>query len=206
MIGLRVGYDRLKRCGLYWGLDALYAHGTLRGHTGAHHKLHSHLTDSSIEGRIGFTFQQKEFWQCALTPYIGLGYFTENNKFVRPSPVSARFKTYFPYASVGFITWMHIWECIEMGVNFKAKIPLEPKCRVTGDSEHKRVTQKISERMHYRVEVPLTYRIACDGHTAISLIPFYEYRKYDHFPNFPFNFIKTTFNNAGLTLEFLYRI
>lgn len=206
LFGVRLGYDRLKRFGFYWGIDGLIAHGRLKGHAGSGHKLHSRLTDSSVEGRLGFTFQQKTGWQCALTPYAGVGYFNETNKFKHPSPVTAHFKTYFPYAAVGFLSWMHPCDRVELGLNFKAKIPFEPKCRVTNDPEHKRVTQRIDERMHYRVELPLTYRLSCDGHTGVSLIPFYEYRKYDHYPNFPFNFIKTIYNNYGLTLEFVYRI
>lgn len=215
MIGIRIGYDRLKRYGWYIGADALYAKGTLKGHTGNREHLRSYITDLFVEGRVGYTFQQKCSAQLAFTPYVGGGYFIERNNFVHPSPLTPHYKKRFSYVAGGFLLWVHPYDQWEIGLNFKAKYPVEPRCRINNiknssaeneSSETKTVTQKIDPRWHYRIDFPITYRLNCRGSIALSLIPFYEYREYGFHFNYPFNFMKTQFYNKGLTLEFLYRI
>lgn len=203
--GLEGGYDRLKRYGWYWGAQADYLEGNLRGHSRFAGKLRSRFLTSFIEGRFGYTFQQKENWQLAFTPFLGVGYNLEKNRFLHPSPLKVRFKTDFAYATVGFLSWIHIAERVELGANFKIRIPFEPKCRVTHDEENDPVTQKIGERLQYRLDLPITYRLDCGGRFAIILKPFYEYRHYGSRVNYPFDFFKTRYRFWGTSLELQYR-
>jgi hypothetical protein len=205
-LGVHIGYDRLKRFGLYWGADAIYAYGTLNGKTSAGSTLRSHLTDVNVEGRFGFTFQQKSCVKIGITPYLGTGYFIEQNKFIEPSPIPAHFRTRYIYASAGFLSQLHLFEHWQLGLNVKAKMPIAPKCKVTNDPQSAAVDQRVGERMQYRVDLPLTYKFLCKGDTAISLVPFYEYRNYGGHPNFPFNFLRTRYNVWGANLQFQYRL
>lgn len=207
MIGVRVGYDRLKRYGWYWGADALYTVGKLSGHGGEGHKIRSEVTDMSIEGRLGYTFQQKCGFQLAFTPYVGVGGFEQRNNFIHPSPLHVHFKTHYPCASAGFLSWAQLCGNFEGGLNFKVRLPFDPKCKVSNDDDHDPVSQVIKERLQYRVEVPVTYATCfCGNNVAMSLSPFYEYRCYGGHPNFPFDFIKTEYKLWGATLEFMYRL
>ncbi len=204
--GGRFSYDRFKRYALYWGAEFAGDYGTLHGHSGSGSALRSHLTDYSAEGRFGYTIQQKECSKISFTPFIGGGYFVEKNNFVNPTLIHAHFRTRYAYFTAGFFLWGLVCDQFELGLNLKAKYPYEPKCYVSHDADSEPVTQKIRTHTQYRVEVPLTYRITCDGQFALSMIPVYEYRNYGSHPNFPFDFFKTQFNCWGLTLEFLYRI
>ena len=191
---------------VYFGGDAVCAQGSLRGHSGLRDSLYSKLLDLSVEGRVGFTFQQESNFQASISPFVGLGYLTEINHFERSSPLHVHLRTYFSYIALGFLSWAHLSELFEVGINFKAKLPVEPKCRVSHDPDNSPLTQKVAQRWHYRVDLPLTYRLFCDGRMAVSAVPFFEYRDYGEHFNFPFNFIKTELSLFGLTLALQYRL
>ncbi len=205
-LGVRLGYDRLKRFGWYVGFDALYAYGKLQGHSASKSRLSSHLTDACIEGRFGYTIQQKENYQAAFTPFLGVGYAVDKNHFTSPSPIHLHFKTRFPYGTIGFLSWIHICEQLEAGLNFKIKIPYDTTCKVTHDKENDPVTQKVADRLHYRLDLPITYRISGCPHLALCAIPFFDARNYGSHPNYPFNYIKTNLTSWGLTFELQYRM
>lgn len=204
--GFYFSYDRLKRYGWYWGIEGNYAIGTLRGHAEESGKLSSKFTDAWAEGHFGYTFQQKECPYFSFTPYIGIGYLSEKNNFDRSSILPIHFNIYFPYASAGFLSWIQVWDDFELGLNFKAKFPYEPKCQVTNDPDNDSITQNIDPKFQYRIDLPLTYRFSCDDRMAITADPFFEYRHYGHNVNFPFDFIDTKMNFWGLIIEFVYRI
>ncbi len=208
LIGVRAGYDRLKRYGWYIGTDALYAYGTLDGHVGdeTKTKIRSHFTDITVEGRFGYTFQQKTCYKVALTPFIGIGYMREKNHFIKPSPIQPHYDTYFPYGTIGFLSRIYPWEQIEVGLNFKAKFPFEPHCRVSHDEEIDSFIQNVKEEILYRVDLPITYRFGCQGPFAIGVVPFYEYRHYGSHPNYPSDFFKTQFSIWGMTLALDYQM
>lgn len=205
LIGACIGFERLKRCGWYVGAEASYACGTLKGKTAKGKPLRSHYSESFVEGRLGFTVQQESKPQVGFTPFAGFGYFIEQNNFINPSPLSAHFKTRFTYVTAGILSQIHFWERLEVGANFQMKYPFAPKCRVSNDEDNDPNTQRIGERFFYRVELPVTYTLACMKSGAISAVPFYESRVYGRRPNFPFNFIKTKFESLGVIFKFLYR-
>lgn len=206
MYGGRFNYDRLKAFGVYWGAEASYAQGKMDGHTGTGRTLCSNLSEALLEARVGFTFQQCSGWQLSITPFIGAGYFNEQNNFKDPSPLSVHFETDFWYASAGFLAWSHPFQDVEVGLNFKVKYPYSPRCHVTNDPNNDPVNQIVGERFQYRLELPLTYRLTCNGDMTLNLAPFFDYRNYGGYPNFPFNFIHTSYKSWGATLQFQYRL
>lgn len=204
LFGLRAGYDRLKRYGWYWGLEGGCVTGSLRGHSGKGSPLHSDFTSSFIEGRFGYTFQQKACYQMAFTPFVGVGYALEQNHFKNPSPLPLHFRTYFPYGVWGFLSWMHLCGPWDIGLNFKMKMPFEPHCRVTHDPDNEPSTQMVGERLFYRVDLPITWHTPYCERLNMVVNPFWEYRHYGSRINYPFDFLKTEFTTWGLTLELQY--
>lgn len=204
LYGVRLGYDHIRRYKFYWGIDALWAKGILEGKTESDH-LKSRFTDINVEARIGYTFQSK-YWRClSCTPYIGGGYFLENNNYEHPSPLTVHFKNRFSYVPVGFLSQIFITPHWSIGVNFKVRYLLEGKQHVTHDPEHKKLTQNYEEKLQYRGELPVTYFRCWKKHSlAVSLVPFYEYRSYGHRANFPFDFLETNLKLYGAMLKFLY--
>lgn len=208
-LGVRFGYDRLKRYKWYLGVEANYANGLLKGYGFQGEDrvdLKARLITLAAEGRIGYTFQQKECWQFAFTPFVGGGYFTERTNFTSSSPLPVHFKIYYPYVTTGFLAWAQVCERGEVGFNLKARYPLTPKCRVSHDPEEEPVTQRVAERWQFRLEMPFTYRLTCDGQFCVGVNPFYEWRHYGSHPNYPFDFLKTRLRLWGIVLEFIYRM
>lgn len=211
--GVRIGYDRVKRYKLYWGIDALWAQGTLNGNRkretaqGSFQKDHlkSVFTDINAEGRIGYTFQSKH-WRCAsFTPYTGYGYFWENNCYKHPSPLHIHFKNNFSYIPAGFLSQIFITPCWSAGLNFKLRYILEGEQKTENDPEFGKLTQHYQEKLQYRTEIPVNYYFCWGNHPLeISLVPFFEYRPYGHRANFPFDFLEIKLKIYGATLKFHY--
>jgi hypothetical protein len=204
LYGVRCGYDHIHRYKFYWGVDALWAQGTLKGEN-QENDLKSKFTDINVEARVGYTFQSK-CWHCAsFTPYTGGGYFWENNYYQHPSPLPVHFKNRFSYIPIGFLSQIFITPNWSIGVNFKVRYLLEAKQYVTHDPDHEKITQSYEERLQYRAEMPVNYFFCWGKHSlAISLVPFYEYRPYGHRANFPFDFLETKLKLYGATFKLLY--
>lgn len=203
LVGVRLGYERLYRCKIYWAADFLYGYGELRGKSGDENKLKSRFTDLDIEGRLGYTFEQKEGWRCSFTPYSGYGYANEKNNFVSPSPLHVHFCLHYQYVPIGFLSSMQLCPQWTLGLNGKVKILLEAKNKVSNDPEFGESSMMVRNKLHYRVEIPLTY--SC-GQFSGSLIPFYEFRRYGGHPNFPFDFQETKARIYGATLKLIYTL
>lgn len=204
LYGVRIGYDHIHRDQFYWGIDALWAKGILEGENQGK-DLKSEFTDINVEARIGYTLQSK-CWRCAsFTPYIGGGYFWENNDYQRPSPLPVHFKNRFSYIPIGFLSRIFITPNWSIGANFKVRYLLEAEQYVTHDPEHENLKQNYEEKLQYRAEIPLVYFFCWGKHSlAVSLVPFYEYRSYGHRVNFPFDFLETKLKLYGATLKMLY--
>jgi hypothetical protein len=204
LYGVRIGYDHIYRYKLYGGIDFLWAKGTLEGKA-QENRLKSTFTDINTEVRVGYTFQSK-YWHCAsFTPYVGLGYFWEDNFYQHPSPLPVHFKNRFSYIPFGFLSQVFITPNWSIGTNFKVRYLFDATLFVSHDPEHENTTQHYEERLQYRVELPVTYFHCWKKHPlAVSLVPFYEYRPYGHRANFPFDFLETKLNLYGATLKFLY--
>lgn len=202
-VGLRASYDRIKRYGYYWGIEGFYAAGRLTGKSGRGVHLKSLMRDASVEGRIGYTFQQKCGHQFSFTPYIGYGYFWETNKFTHPSNLRIKARNTFDYIALGFLSNMKVCPQLSAGINFKTRFMFDAKCRITSDPEFDDMDQNIGNKNQYRVELPLTYQFCESELFDVALVPFYEFRHYGEHINFPFDFLETKFNIVGVNLRFL---
>lgn len=206
LVGVYASYDRVKRYNIYLGAEGSYARGPIKGSIDDIGNLHSKFTDGWVEGRIGYTFQQKSEYFFSFTPYLGVGYATEKNNFGSKSPLPIHFKTYFYYPSIGFKSSAVVWNDVLLALNFRARYPYEPKCRVSHDPDNESVNQRIGEKWQYRVELPISYAIPCTKPWGISIIPFYEYRPYGAHINFPFDYFDTKLTlwgvSATLSLNF----
>lgn len=205
LYGVRIGYDRVKRYKLYWGIDGLWAKGTLEGNRKRENvtdHFKSRFTDINVEARVGYTFQNKG--RCfSFTPYSGLGYFWEKNCYQHPSPLQVHFKNTFSYIPIGFLSEIFITPNWSAGFNFKVRYLIEAEQKVEHDPEFGTLTQHYEEKLQYRAELPVTYYWVCKP-LAISLVPFFEYRPYGHRANFPFDFLELKMKFYGATLKFQY--
>lgn len=204
-IGIRGGFDYVFPCSIYVGTEAQYGFGRLTGKSSSNEcKLKSNFHDAMIEGRLGYSFQQLCGWKFTLTPYLGGGYQMERNDFIDPSPLKIHTKITYGYVCGGFLSSFNcIWDELYFGLNFKAKYTLDAKNKVSNDPEFDDVSMKVKNEMQYRVELPLTYIWNC--HFNVILNPFYEFRHYGGYINFPFDFIETKLNIYGATLKFDYQ-
>lgn len=203
--GIRVRYDYLKRYCFYVGAESFYGSGVLKGHTGSSDAIRSRLKDSSIEGYLGYTFQMKCYPYPAFTPYAGVGYLREVNKFSPPSPLQIKYTTQFRYLAFGFLSRVYLNPCFSIGLNARFRWPWEAKSKVN-DSEFGDTHQQIGDSFQYRIELPLVYGEfpRCPSF-QFGFTPFYEGRHYGSRENFPFDFYRTTFSIYGFNLQIIYR-
>ncbi len=202
----RATYDRIKCFGIYWGANALYGIGPLKGETSGGDYLKSTFKDYLIEARIGFTFQTEQWLQPYFTPFVGIGYRKEYNNFHDPSPLILNFETRYPYGAFGFLSGINIDQQIFVGLNFKGEIMYNAKCAVTGDPDVDDFNLLIEDDWNYRIELPMIYRFCpCFGGFEAQVTPFYEFRHYGGRENFPFDFIDTKLMIWGFNLLLSYR-
>lgn len=202
--GVRVGYDHVRRYKLYWGIDGLWAQGQLKGHKNED-KIKSEFTDINVEARLGYTFQSK-YWRCAsFTPYLGLGFLWERNFLHDPSPSRFHFRNDFSYVPIGFLSQIFVIPCFSIGLNFKLRYVIEGEQRTSHDPENDKSWQNFTEKLQYRVELPMTYfHCLWNQPLGFSLVPFAEWREYGHRANHPYDFLETKLRLYGATLKILY--
>lgn len=205
LYGFRAGYDRIKRYKFYLGFDVLYASGILEGKGASGNTLKSNFSDTSLEGRFGYTLKSKICYKPSITPFIGLGYFVEENNFSRPKNTPIHFRTSFLYATVGFLSQISLNERLDLGFNFKAKYPYEATCKVSNDPREDDSKQVVGEKFQYRAELPITYKFcSISNHLRLSVVPFYEIRQYGYHPNYPCDFLETRLNICGIQFKVMY--
>ncbi|MBA3814916.1 MAG: hypothetical protein H0X29_00015 [Parachlamydiaceae bacterium] len=205
LCGGRLTFERLKRYGWYLGADALYASGTLNGHSSGENKIRSTLSDTNFEGRIGYTLQHKSNCGFSFTPFFGIGYFRETNNFSRPKDIPVHFCNTFSYIPFGFLSHAYLSSHFGIGINFKVRYLLQHKDKVTRDPEFKSLHLHYQENLQYRIELPLTYdQCIYNRLWRFNLVPFYEYRNYGPLANYPFDFIETKFQIYGAYLQLVF--
>lgn len=202
--GGSLGYDYIKENTWYLGVEGFYTVGELSGSSSLGNKLKSRFYDSNVEGRVGYTFQFPCLWEFRVTPYLGGGYAWEKMKLIHPSLLRVQSHIGFGFFSFGFLSQIKINCDWDFGINFKARYMLEGKSRITNNPDCEDVDLLMNNRMHYRIEMPVTYHICLPW--EISLMPFYEYRVYGRHPNFPFDFLETRLNNVGAMFKVIYSL
>lgn len=200
LYGISLLYERIRHCGIYWGVEGNYARGDLRGHSAGGSSLKSHKRDADIEGMLGLNYQLS-FWEdrcLSITPIFGAGYFNGKNVFVAPSPLELTYTTKFSYYLYGGIITFHWDENISAGVRFKIKTMIEGKCYVSDDPEVEDFSMVIENERQYDVEIPLQLTHRWQGiHCHWLVAPFYRYRHYGDRENFPYDFYDTKFIMYG---------
>jgi hypothetical protein len=202
LVGARASYDRVKRMGFYWGLEGAYATGKIRGHTGRGAHIVSELTDAEVEGRIGYTLQMCNSWKPSITPFVGLGYFEQTNRFKSPSPVRLHFRDSFKYSTIGFLSSFQLFCDLSVGANFKVKYPTDSRSRVSHDPEHPHSTLLANDERQYELAIPLIYQYCWKDEIElfVSLVPFFQYRHFGGYENYPYDYIDTKYYNVGSRL------
>jgi len=204
MYGVRGSYDRIRRYKWYWGFDAAYAQGILRGHSGTGENLKSRFSDAVVEGRFGYTLQSKSASCASLTPFIGLGYFVERNHYIHPSPLKVHFRNSFYYFAFGAQSKAYITPTLSIGANVTGKYSLDGHVDVTRDSDRK-IVLHYEHEFQCRVAIPLIYSFCCKGYeTSLCLNPFYEFRHFGGHDRVPFNFLDTRLKVFGVDLFYVY--
>lgn len=205
-MGGRISFDRIKRYSLYLGADYLYTVGSMQGATATGRQLNSELTDEIIEVRVGYTLQQKDSRRSFIAPFAGYGRFREVNDFYAPSPIPCKFTDSFDFVAVGFLSGVNITPLLSMGINFKLRFMQDGTSEVSEDPIYDRVSLKIEDEIHARVEVPILLTPSDTRHGIGFLFsPFYEYRHFGGREGFPFNFKDTQFYLYGARFALMYR-
>jgi len=202
--GVRIGFDRIKRYGIYLGADYFYGEGDINGKTATGRQLCSNLRDNIVEIRLGFTFQQDTKQTPFFTPFAGWGYFHEVNEFFPPSPLPCTFTDTFHYVVAGFLSGINFTPLISMGVNFKLKFMQDAKSVVSDDPVYDTVTLMIKDEILARLDLPFYYHPKILLRLGIELAPFFEYRHFGGREGFPFNFKDTKFYLYGARIALVY--
>lgn len=187
---------------VYLGVEGSYARGTLNGRSGNQDRLRSHFTDSMVEGRLGYTLQSCSGCYGWLTPFVGGGYFWEDNNYSKPSPKPLHFRNRFGYFALGCLARICLRSRFDLGLNVTARFSMQGKVHVSHDPEGEPVTLKYEQKINCRVVLPFTY--ICER-SDLSLAPFFEYRHYGRRHAFPFDFLDTRLKIYGLELLYVYK-
>ncbi len=202
LYGLRGSYDYLARYKFYIGFEGAYARGTLNGKTGGGDKLRSRFSDSMLEGRLGYTLQSLSGCCGWVTPFVGGGYFWENNDYVKPSPKHLRFRNRYGYFALGCLSGTTIKPGFDLGLYATARFSIQGKVHVSHDPDGEPLTLKYEQKVNCRIALPLTY--GCEK-MDFALVPFYEYRHYGRRNAFPFDFLDTRIKVYGADLFFIFK-
>ena len=191
-------YERLKNQGCYWALSGYYTYGCLTGKTAPGDRLKSKLSETEIEGRLGYSFCLNQRKSLSLTPYAGYGSLYSKNQFVAPSPFVYTFHDRFHYGAVGLLSSICLTPSLETGFDFKAKFMVEGKSIVAGDPDNDKVSLLMENETHYEINIPTRYHSCWKNYDIIvSLVPFYRFRHYGGRESYPSHFVDTKFHIYG---------
>lgn len=207
LFGIRGSYDRLERCGLYWALDGYWTTGSIEGKSKSGRTLKSDVTEYQTEARLGYSYTFPQSSCVTWLAYASYGYFESDNLFVDPSPMTYHSIARFKYYATGGMIFITINDCMDGGLHLKYKFPDEPKCIIDEDPEWGVLKQTMGRENQYEVELPFRYQKCCYGRRfGIQFTPFYRYRHYGFYDNFPFDCFDTRFHlwGARLLLQMVY--
>lgn len=200
--GVRAGYDYIKRYSLYLGIEGSYGQGKIHGNNSGGTEIKSKFTDETIEGRIGYTIQQKRGNRFSITPFVGAGYIRETNQFVEPSPLKIKSEIGFKYGVAGFLSKVCFSNNVSAGLNFKIRYLIEARNWISNDPDHESSSMLIKEEYQYRLDLPFIYEYS--ERFRFAIVPFYEYRHYGRQANYPFDFLETRLKMYGATFKVMY--
>ena len=195
LYGLRGGYQRRKCWGIYWAADALYSFGDLSGRTRSGKPLESHMYETQLEGRAGYSLGYRGGYCCpTVTPYVGYGYLHSINKFHHPTAITCHFRNRVEYFAAGFLSRISLGECLRIGVDGKVKWMVEGKRKIANDPFIDDFYMQMENEIHYEINVPVAFCTCWWGQPVeINFTPFYRLRHYGGKENFPFDLADTRF-------------
>ena len=162
MWAVAAGYDHTKISDFYWGAEFDYSRGKLTGSAG------NNQTWQYIgEGRFGYTLSFCALPRLLVTPYLGFGYYSFEQK-VSPG----KFKTGLWYVPFGVRLGYSLSDCFKIGLNGSVGPAFNGEWKLTADSDHWR---HAPTKVIWRVECPLTYnwKLYDEGsYFDLSLVPF----------------------------------
>lgn len=201
LYGLRLCLERDELDAFYWGVEGAWDQGVMRGKTIRGAPTKSLMTDEDIEGRFGYTFSGCWGLYYYIRPFIGIGYFHNENRFVHPTLLQVRTTEAYPFGTLGIMTRFWTSECYSIGLNVKVRQMYEGKFRVAKDPDFEPIQTGIADEDQWIVEIPLNwYPYFCERCYQISLTPFYQYRHLGGKEGFPVDFIDTKYWIYGARL------
>lgn len=206
LYGARVSYERVKDFGFYLGAFVDAAYGPIWGRSSSGASLSSLFTDFEAQGLFGYTISCKSRFKAQLTPFVGIGFLQQTNKFKNPSPAAPiQFQDDIQYYSLGFLTTSYLNPCWSLGLRLTVKWMYDGKCYVTDDPDPAigDITQIIENKMLFAVDLPITYKLfgECSRY-KITFMPFFQTRHLGGRFNYPVDFIDTRYVTYGARLLF----
>ncbi|MCX6995151.1 MAG: hypothetical protein NTY13_04960 [Chlamydiae bacterium] len=195
LYGGQIAWNRLKKWGLYMGMDTYVASGIIKGYNFKKKALKSTLLDWQLEGRIGFNFPY-------ITLFSGYGYLGENINFIEPSPTTFHYRDSIKYIPIGFLSLFNINTQYSVGLNAKAKWMTEGRSRISNDPRNAPLNLLMGNEWQYRVDLPFNYNFLKT--LEVSFSPFYEFRHYGNYENYPYVFVDTKYQIWGSQLNISY--
>jgi hypothetical protein len=202
MVGINAKYERIRRWGLYGALEYNGGWGELSGKDAANNSILSSLSQQQVEARGGFNFQFKTGRKAYFLPFVGYGYFYQENSFVDQG---LNFIDYFPYASIGAQIGMNLTPCTTVALLVKGDWMLEGNTRIEGIQELGTVKMNMEADWQYYAELPITLRKSLGCHCFYAIVtPFFQLRHFGGLPSFPVDFIDTRYRSYGAKVTVAY--
>lgn len=181
----------------YWAIEGSWAEGTLRGVSAAGLPLKSHMMESIAEARLGWTFGSR----LTFTPFLGLGYYEGENRFIAPSAIHVQFTDTFFYSTAGFQTryWMNM-QC-SLGANVRVQQMHRGKNRTSNDPGSPSRSIHMQNKIHWIFELPLeTYSCLYGRVVEMGVTPFYQMRHFGGREGIDYDFLDTKYYVLGVRL------
>lgn len=200
LYGGNVIYERRISNGFYWALDSYITHGQITGKTRSKKRLKSNLTDTQIDGRLGYSICFQKCKNLILIPYCGYGYLHSKNDFKDPSPIPCEFHNHIQYGLVGVTNSLSLTQRLTAGLQCTAKYVFNGENKIKDDPQYDNITLTIGDEVQYEIEAPFRYTTCWRGREIIAnFSPFYRLRHFGGNANYPFDFIDTKFHLYGGT-------
>ncbi len=197
--GIRACLERNEINALYWGVEGGWAKGPLEGRSFSGGIIRLNMTDADVEGRLGFTLGSYGCVNISLTPFVGVGCYKGEMRFIPPTPLTLRFCDTYTFASAGLLARVWCDEGFSMGINVKARQMYNGKERITDDPDLPDVILMMKDELCWLFELPLSWRFCYEGWPAeVGIMPFYENRHYGGREGFPMDFVDTQYFVYGL--------
>lgn len=167
LIGLQLGYEYLKPCTIYWGIDfsSVQSNDHLKGKQKS--KPYKDLTDEkttlgNLDLRLGYSFLAQN---CLLTPFVSLGgYLLDPQKHPNKG-----YKEEISYLSAGLRSKYAVSKRFNIGANLKVLRIIEKEQKLNFEGQkHKKVTNTWGGELG----IPFTWFLGCTQKWDLQIEPY----------------------------------